>query len=42
MNIEMNRIRITASLVILAALMIVETFATALADDSGVKRNRKP
>ena len=35
MNIEMNRIRITASLVILAALMIVVTSATALAEDSG-------
>jgi len=42
MNIEMNRIRITASLVILAALMIVKTSATALAGDSGIKRNRKP
>ncbi len=40
MNIEMNRI--TASLVILAALMIVETSATALAEDSGIKWSRKP
>jgi hypothetical protein len=39
MNIEMNRIRITASLVILAALMIVETSATAFAEDSGVKHD---
>ena len=35
----MNRIRITASLVILAALMIVETSATAFAQDSGVKHD---
>ena len=39
MNIEMNRIRITASLVILAALVIVETSATAFAEDSGVKHD---
>ena len=39
MNIEMNRIRITASLVILAALTIVETSATAFAEDSGVKHD---
>ena len=35
----MNRIRITASLVILAALTIVETSATAFAEDSGVKHD---
>ena len=39
MNIEMNRIRLTASLVILAALTIVEMSATALAEDSGVKHD---
>ena len=39
MNIEMNRIRITASLVLLAALMIVVTSATALAADSGVNND---
>ena len=37
MNVEMYIIRIKASLVILAALMIVVTSATALAEDSGVK-----
>ena len=36
MNIEMNGIRIMASLVILAALMIVVTSATAFAEDSGM------
>ncbi len=37
MNIEMDRIRIMASPVFLAALMIVVTSATAFAEDSGVK-----
>jgi hypothetical protein len=39
LNIEMNRIRLTASLVILAALTIVEMSAAALAEDSGVKHD---
>ena len=37
MNIETNRIRTMASLVILAALVVVATSATAFAEDSGVK-----
>jgi len=37
MNIAMDRIRATASLVILAALVIVVTSATTFAQDSGVK-----
>jgi hypothetical protein len=37
MNIEMYRIRIKASLVILAAFMIVATSATAFAEGSGVE-----
>ena len=36
MNIGMYKIRIMASLVILAALMIVAAEATAFAEDSGV------
>ena len=36
MNIEMDRIRLMASLVILAALMIVAASTTAFAEDSGV------
>ena len=37
MNIEMDRIRLMASLVILAALMIVAASTTAFADDSGME-----
>jgi len=36
MNIEMNGIRIVASLVILVALVIVAASTTAFAEDSGV------
>ena len=36
MNIEMERMRITASLAILAALMIIAASTTAFAEDSGV------
>ncbi len=37
MNIEMDRIRVMASLVILAALMIVAASTTAFAEDSGME-----
>ncbi|MCP4857527.1 MAG: hypothetical protein GY903_23845 [Fuerstiella sp.] len=37
MNLEMNRTRVTASLVILAALVTVEASATAFAENPGVK-----
>jgi len=37
MNIEMNRIKMMAPLVILAALMVVAASTTAFAEDSGMK-----